>query len=158
RVSNSGNAKREQFQLHWADAAAAAPLDVYVPPGQSRVVAAPVLPTNTTGEKLVLSGDDDEFDNTVYILQPKAEQIRIWFVGDEPEDPSHLFFYLKRAFQQTRRQAVAVTSSPAAVPLSSSNFSEARLVIATGRLPDAQVTALRNFETGGGTVLFVMTN
>ena len=36
---------REQFQLRWAGVADGAPLDAYVPPGQSRIVPAPKLPT-----------------------------------------------------------------------------------------------------------------
>ncbi len=44
RVVNSANATREQFQLRWDGVAGAMPLDVYVPPGQSRIVPAPKLP------------------------------------------------------------------------------------------------------------------
>src|SRR5581483_5228390 len=73
RVTNSTEAKREQFQVGWASAtqAVGAPVDVYVPPGQSRVVALP-LPhsAGTAADRIVLHGDDDPFDNTVFVIPP----------------------------------------------------------------------------------------
>jgi len=120
RVSNSTDAKREQFQLRWEGVTGATPLDVYVPPGQSRIVAAPKLPEGVLGERLVLSGDDDDFDNTIYFVQPKPEQVNVLFFGDDSEkDPAQLLYYLKRAFQQTRRQTVQVNARPAGAPGSS---------------------------------------
>ncbi|PYK98697.1 MAG: hypothetical protein DME19_11475 [Verrucomicrobia bacterium] len=104
RVSNSGDAKREQFQLRWDRVTGAASLDVYVPPGQSRIVPAPTLPDVATGERLLLSGDDDDFDDTIYRVQPKPEQINILFLGDDSEkDPNQLLYYVKRAFQHRSR-------------------------------------------------------
>ena len=45
RVNNSADAGREQFQLRWAGITGGVSLDAYVPPGQSRIVPAPKLPT-----------------------------------------------------------------------------------------------------------------
>ncbi|HXC98716.1 MAG TPA: BatA domain-containing protein [Verrucomicrobiae bacterium] len=159
RVSNSANATREQFKLHWADAPSAAPLDVYVPPGQSRIVPAPTLPPDTVGEQLVLTGDDDDFDNTVYVLQPKAEHINIIFAGDEPEnDSAQPFFYLKRAFQPTARQIVEVEARTSAAELPPADLADARLLVVADHLSDSRMDAVQKFMTGGGTVLFVMKN
>jgi hypothetical protein len=159
RVSNSGNATREQFQLHWADVAAAKPLDVYVPPGQSRIVPAPALPPDSVGEKLVLTGDDDDFDNTVYVLQPKAEHISVLFAGDDAEnDPAQPFYYLKRGFQPTSRQVVEITARASSAELPPADLAGARLLVASDHLSDGRVTVLQDFMTGGGTVLFVMKN
>jgi hypothetical protein len=159
RVSNSANATREQFQLHWADVPGAAPLDVYVPPGQSRIMPAPALPPNTHGERLVLTGDDDDFDNTVYVLQPEAEHISVIFAGDEAEnDSTQPFYYLKRAFQPTSRQIVEVTARSSSNELSSADLSGARLLVATDQLSEGRIAALRGFMASGGTVLFVMKN
>ena len=44
RVVNNPGSEREKFELHWIDekgAAAGKPIDVYVPPGESRVVRVP---------------------------------------------------------------------------------------------------------------------
>jgi hypothetical protein len=159
RVSNSANAQREQFQLHWEGVPAAAPLDIYVPPGQSRVVEAPKLPANVAGERLVLTGDDDDFDNSVYILKPKAGQVTVLFLGDEAEkDSTQPLYYLKRAFQPTRRQTVEIKPHPPSAPLPPAELAEARLLIATDRLPESQAAAAQNFIAAGGTVLFAMKN
>ena len=110
RVHNSADAQREQFKIQWAGVADAASLDAYVPPGQSRIVPAPKLPTNTVAERITLSGDDDDFDNTAYIVQPKAEEVDVLYLGNDAEsNPAQLPYYLKRAFQDTRRQAVRLT-------------------------------------------------
>ena len=81
RVLNTANSKREQFQIRWVGVTGSVPLDIYVPPGQSRIVPAPGAPTNATPERLLLSGDDDDFDNTIYLVQPKPEQVNILFLG-----------------------------------------------------------------------------
>jgi hypothetical protein len=160
RVSNSVNASREQFQIHWEGVPAAPPLDIYVPPGQSRVVEAPKLPANIAGERLVLTGDDDDFDNSVYILKPKAGQATVLFLGDEAEkDSAQPLYYLKRAFQPTRRLTVEIKPYPPTAPLPPpAELAEARLLVATDRLPENQMAAAQNFLAAGGTVLFAMKN
>lgn len=159
RVSNSANAKREQFQLRWVGVAGAAPTDVYVPPGQSRIVAPPVLPAGSHGERLVLTGDDDDFDDTVYLVEPKPEQIRVVLLGDETEkDPAQLSYYLRRAFQQTRTRDVELRLPGEASSLRAADVAAARLVIATGALQENQLAMIQPFLAGGGTVLFVLKN
>ena len=159
RVSNSTDAKREQFQLRWEGVTGATPLEVYVPPGQSRIVAAPKLPEGATGERLVLSGDDDDFDNTIYFVQPKPEQVNILFLGDDSEkDQAQLLYYLRRAFQDTRRQTVKINARPAGAPLAQSDIASARLVIADDALNQNQFNAAQQFFTNGGTALFVLKN
>ena len=48
RVSNSADAKREQFKVGWlrsdGNGFLGAPTDIYVPPGQSRIVSLPPPP------------------------------------------------------------------------------------------------------------------
>ena len=159
RVSNSTDAKREQFQLRWEGVTGATPLDVYVPPGQSRIVAAPKLPEGALGERLVLSGDDDDFDNTIYFVQPKPEQVNILFLGDDSDkDPAQLLYYLKRAFQQTRRQTVQVNARPAGAPLAQPGITSAHLLIADDVLNQNQFNVALQFLTNGGTALFVLKN
>jgi hypothetical protein len=155
RVSNSGDAQSEQFQIRWDGVSDAATLDAYVSPGQSRIVPAPKLPTSAVGERIVLSGDDDGFDNTVYVVQPKAEEINVLFLGDDAEnDPARLLYYLKRAFQDTRRRTVRITglASGAPVPGLATN----RLLIVASALPENRLTEVRQFANDGGTVLCVM--
>jgi hypothetical protein len=159
RVSNSSNAKREQFQLRWEGVAGVAPVEVYVPPGQSRVAAAPKQRPNVAGDRLVLTGDDDDFDNTVFLVQPRPERINVLAVGDESAtDVAQPFYYLRRAFQETRRQRVELKAIPTSAPLPPAGLAEVRLLIATDRVSAAQVEAFRAFLAKGGTVLVMMKN
>jgi hypothetical protein len=162
RVVNASSSKREQFQLHWDGLSGSAPpppLDAYVPPGQSRILPAPTLATNAAADRLILTGDDDDFDNTIYLVQPKPEQVSILFLGDDSEkDPAGLLYYLKRAFQQTRRQIVQVQARPAAAPLAGTDLAAARLIIAAAPLDDARLKAAHKYLADGGTMLWALTN
>jgi hypothetical protein len=158
RVSNSTDAKREQFQVGWGRVEKGfngAPLDVYVPPGQSRAITAPK--GSGEGERLLLAGDDDDFDNTVYVVPPKAEQVNILFLGNDAEkDSTQLLYYLKRAFQQTHRQDVRILNHAAEAPLSAKVVTETSLMIATDPLPEERVAVVQSFLKEGKTVLFPM--
>jgi len=157
RISNSSDAKSEQFQIRWDGVADAATLDAYVPPGQSRIVPAPKIPTNAVGERIALSGDDDPFDNVVYLVQPKAEEINVLFLGDDSgSDPAKLLYYLKRAFQDTRRRTVRISSLPSSAPVSAANLTTNRLLIVSSVLPENRLEEVRQFASDGGTILCVM--
>lgn len=165
RVNNSSDAKHEQFQIRWAGAGDS--LDAYVPPGQSRIVPAPKLPTNSIAERITLTGDEEDFDNTAYVVPPRAEEVNVLYLGNDVEtDSSQPLYYLKRAFQDTRRQAVRLErrspdrlddSSTAATSRSGDRRSEgSRLVIISSALPQQRSGELRHFLTNGGTALLVM--
>ena len=159
RISNSSDAGREQFQIHWDGVGDARPMDVYIPPGQSRIVPAPLLPDGVRGERLVLSGDDDDFDNAVNLMRPEPERIVVVFLGDDPEqDPARLLYYLKRAFQQTRRRAVRVDARPSAALLTDPELADARLVVFSDVLSAGRLEAVRKSILDGGTVLCAMTH
>ncbi len=163
RVNNSGNAKSEQFQIRWAGVAGGDSLDAYVPPGQSRIVPAPKLSAGVSGERITLSGDDDDFDNVAYVVQPKAEEINVLFLGADTEDDSaQLYYYLKRAFQDTRRQAVRLVAdhvrrrTPAQTNAPPPDLDGYRLVIISRTLSEERGGEVRQFLTNGGTALLVM--
>jgi hypothetical protein len=159
RVSNSSDSRREQFQIHWDGVSGAAPLDVYVPPGQSRIVNAPALPTNVTGDRIVLTGDDEDFDNSVYVLAPGVEHVNLLVLGDELEnDPGRPLYYLKRAFQETPGQVVDLKTRAPGVTLGPTDLADTRLLISMERLSENQLASAQDFMNGGGTVLLVMTN
>lgn len=157
RVSNSADAKREQFKVQWEGLAGVPVLDTYVPPGQSRIFPAPQATNAPLGEKLVLTGDDEDFDNALYFIEAKAEQVKVLYLGNEPEaDSTQPLYYLKRAFQQTRRQAVQIIPHRADAPLAPSETEAIRLIIVTESLADELAKSVREFVSQGGTVLFVL--
>ncbi len=73
RITNSSDASAERFQINWADFkplnASIKPDSIYVPPGQSIVTELPAGPDEVTGRKLILSGDGQDYDNTLYLAQ-----------------------------------------------------------------------------------------
>jgi hypothetical protein len=161
RVVNSPDAQREQFKIHWDGVSGATSLDAYIPPGQSRIVPAPKLPDGAVGERISLTGDDADFDNTAYVIQPKAEEVSALYLGDESEkDPAQPLYYLKRAFQDTRRQTVKLVAGgvkgrtdSATNPPPAGGY---RLVIVSSGLSEEKASEVREFLNGGGTALFVM--
>lgn len=161
RVNNSSDARREQFQIRWAGAGDS--LDAYVPPGQSRIVPAPKLPTNSIAERITLTGDEEDFDNTAYVVPPRAEEVNVLYLGNDVEtDSSQPLYYLKRAFQDTRRQAVRlVTAEVTRRTASSTNdppshVGGCKLAIISSTLAEEQAGEVRHFLTNGGTALLVM--
>ncbi|NUQ13055.1 MAG: hypothetical protein HUU26_12145, partial [Gemmatimonadaceae bacterium] len=131
-------------------------MDVYVPPGQNRVVSAPVAPSGSVLEQLRLAGDGEEFDNLVHYVPPKAEQIKVVYLGDEdPRDPQRLLYYLKRAFPETRRQNVQVVARPTAAALPAEDVLAAPLLVIGDVLTPESTASAREFLSNGKPVLLV---
>jgi hypothetical protein len=155
RVSNSSDARREQFELRWDGVAGAPPLDVYVPPGQSRILPAPKLPADAVTAKLVLTGDDATFDNTAHFIAPKPERINVLYLGNDAEgDATQPAYFLRRAFQQTRRQDVTVVARPASAPLLITDVTAASLIVVTDGLAGDRVKNLQRVISEGKAALF----
>jgi len=151
RVSNSSDSRQEQFNLRWSGSASN-PIAIYVPPGQSRSID---LPKATNSEQIELTGDENDFDNRVFAVAPPREQIEVIFVGNDAEkDPQQLLFYLNRAFPETVRQAVRVTSVKPDAEISASR--NASLIVLAAPLTGDALRDVSNLLTNGATVLSVM--
>jgi hypothetical protein len=117
RVSNAADAKRERFQVGWTRSESpgfvGAAVDAALQPGQSRVVPVPA-PTNAPGlNQIILRGDDEPFDNTVFVIPPEAARISVLYLGSEPADDTHQpLFFLRRALPETRGRAIQVIARP----------------------------------------------
>lgn len=161
RVTSAASSKGEQFRLGWARPGskefAGAAMDVYVPPGQSRMMAAPKAPTNSPAERLLLTGDDEDFDNTAFVATAEPEQVNVLFLGrDDEKDHEQLLYYLRRAFQETRRRSLRVVVRPANAPLLPRESEPAPLLVVSDPLASEQASRLRAAVTNGATALFVM--
>jgi hypothetical protein len=90
RVSNSPESKREEFQVGWAGSEGTligTAVTAYVPPGQSRIVRLPAAPAASAAARVVLRGDDDDFDNTLHVIPPVRRTVRVlWFGREGLED------------------------------------------------------------------------
>ncbi len=164
RVANAAGSRQERFALTWRrpgatpgaeGAAVGEAVEAYVPPGQTRTFAL-TRPAGATGdERLVLSGDEDPFDNTIYWIAPVPERPRVLWVGAEPAtDPAQPLFFLRRAFAETPRVAVQVETRPPAVPLAAADLAAARLSFVSSLAGNEE--ALRGTIADGGTVMVLL--
>lgn len=102
RVSNAADSVSDQFFIRWSgdDKAidSAGEVSVYVPAGQSRVVRLPRGPTQLLADRILLRGDDHNFDNEYFTVPPKKSEFRVaYFCDDKPEDAQGLLYYARIA-------------------------------------------------------------
>lgn len=176
RITNSADARGEQFTLRWLGGTGTTqppqpPTDnrpqvpeeailetaraVIVPPGQSRVVSAPPRPTVPAADRLLLEGDDHDFDNRCYLAAPVIRTLRVGVLSERAaDDPQGAWYYAERALASTPRRTVQVLPFDAA--LGDAPESPLPELIVMAGLPLAEQTQrLRKYLDDGGTVLFV---
>lgn len=158
RITNSEDARNERFEVAWGTSADVPPLQIHVPPGQTRVLHVPAPPEGAATGRLLLHGDPQPFDNTTHILTPAPEEIHLLFVGADPaDDPRQLLFYLQRAFLSTARQSVRIdTLAPGATAPPNLDLRLTRLAIVAGLIPDSITPSLHRYVESGGTLLAVL--
>ena len=160
RVSNSSDSKREQFKVGWGRADGlgdftGTPIDVYVPPGQNRIVAVPT-PKDASGvDRIVLRGDDEDFDNTVFVIPPTQQRLSVlWLGNDAPEDTRQPLFFLRSALTDTPRLAVQVVARASTAPLLPTDVQAASVIFVADSISAAQAGALREQALAGKTLVF----
>jgi hypothetical protein len=163
RVTNQPDSASETFELRWAGPQAesadnpAKPVGVYVPPGESRVVKVSLPAAGIAADRLVLSGDDHDFDNTLFVAPQVQQEITILYLGSEQsDDAQELRYYLEIAFPETRRRKVVVTSLQTAAPLLADPTATVALVVVSESVAADRLDQLRRYLRGGGTVLFAL--
>ncbi len=159
RVTNSADAARDRFQLSWADDGKAnAPsrtLDVYVAAGQSTVVRPPAEPNRPAATQLVLTGDDQDFDNVLYLAPHLQQQLSILYVGSEdPNDTEGMLYYVQRAFGATA--ASHVLRRPGSEPVTAPETESADWIIVTETPNQENLTSLRRGLEAGKPLLLVL--
>ena len=161
RVANDPHSTVERFQLRWegglGDPSADEAIGVYVPPGESRVVRVPRPSQYAAKERLVLSGDAHAFDNTLYLVPTRQEEVPLLYVGsDRADDAQGLRYYLQRALPETPERKVRLTARAPDEPLASDELLETRLVVVGEAVPDQQAAQLNQYLRSGGTVFCVL--
>jgi hypothetical protein len=164
RISNSADATKADFNIHWADASKkqieSTRLPTHVSPGESRVVRIPLPPATAEQSslmQLVLDGDDHEFDNIRYVARPAPLKQQLLFVGPSNNEPrGSLRYYLERAPLDNRSRTVelvtaATDSLPAVI-----DARQTPLMIVADTFPEDRLQTLRQYITSGGNVLWVL--
>ena len=162
RVTNSADSKREQFHIQWEKAsltgAEPAKLEAYVPAGQSRIVRAPKPPAESSSQ-LTLTGDEVEFDNSLFVIPPNVADVPLLFVGqDAAADPGASLYYLQRAFPKTLRQNVEIIVHRGDRLVPSFQIQQAQLLVLGDAVSDACLPSVRQFAQEGKIVLFPLTS
>lgn len=157
KVVNAADSRKEQFTLKWSGPSGdATAQSVYVPPGQSRVIVAPKRPKEAQSSSLALTGDDNSFDNTLYIAPPRDEtRLVVYFGTDRPDDPAGLRFYLQGVYSASQRYRIDVRSWQEA--LTASKADRPTLVVLAEPEPDAG-DFMQTFLAQGGTILVAARN
>ncbi|MBW8039933.1 MAG: VWA domain-containing protein [Planctomycetes bacterium] len=161
RVMNSSDAAAEQFQFNWAGGMTAEapnePINVYVAPGRSVVVRAPTTANGQPGRRLILTGDDHDFDNTLHVAPSLQQPINILYIGgDDPNDSKEMLFYLRQAFGATGVLAPRVVSHPGDKDIAAAEVAKADLIIATDPVNQQNIATLRRHIESGRALLLVM--
>ncbi len=161
RITNSSDATAERFQLNWADETTASvssrAVDVYVPPGHSTVVRAPDRPEGPEVRKLILTGDDHDFDNTLYLAPHLQQQVNILYIGsDEPNDSKEMLYYARRAFGATGALKPIFISRPGNKTIEAIDIDTAHLIITADVVNQENLVSLRRYLESGRTLLLVM--
>ncbi len=162
RVSNSADSTSEQFQTGWATADGTGfsgqAVDVYVPPGQSRIASLPWPKGANTPGRLLLRGDGEIFDNTVFAAPPVTAEVRACYFGPEAAtDAKESLFFLTQALPQTQQVRVDLTLVKPADALPVILPGQPVIFFASGAVPDAQADFLHTQLVAGRTALLALT-
>ena len=158
RVSNAPTSQSEQFKVGWAQADgkfAGSPTLTYVPAGQSRTLTLAPSPSGT--DRVLLEGDQEDFDNTVFVMPPKVEDVKLLYVGaDTRGEKSKPLYFLKRAFAGVPRQKVQVLAAAGDSSISPDQAQGASAFFITGNLSEENARTLRAEITTGKTALVAL--
>ncbi|MBN1419416.1 MAG: hypothetical protein JXP34_11610, partial [Planctomycetes bacterium] len=128
------------------------PVSAHVPPGERRIVRVPLPPDGVRADRLVLEGDAQSFDNTLYRAPIIPIEVPVYYVGDDDAGgPDGLRYYVERAFPDTARRKVRVAGISAGEDLR-----RAPLIIAGGAPGADLIAPLRDYIREGGTLLWVL--
>ncbi|HVX13518.1 MAG TPA: BatA domain-containing protein [Pirellulales bacterium] len=161
RVTNAADSTGDQFFVTWGSPdqrpAAEQPLATYVPAGQSRVLRLPRPNDDAAADRILLWGDEADFDNTFYAVPPQPQHVRVAWFGDDPADradSARYFFELALGGDLLRNTAVQTVAT--VDDLRFAKDALPALVVATKELPVEAGEVLQPFFDAGGTLLIVL--
>lgn len=157
RVVNSEGSSGDQFFVHWADEKTkgqSSETAVYCPPGQSRVIKLPRPADKLLADRLVLRGDDHEFDNVHFVVPPRKQQVQLVYAGsDAADDAQGMQYYLRLATggDPLREVEFKLLEGDDSAVLRATP--PPKLAIVTRATSPALVAELKSFAERGGTVV-----
>ena len=163
RVSNAQNSDQEQFEIQWKTEDSRLEtnenLPVYVTPGQTRIMTAPKWPEDKRVNQLVLTGDSETFDNTIWLAPFKPRTSRIVLLAPKSQkQESELEYYIERAFQSIPEHRVELIQSQTETWEPLAALKGIDLWIVTRPLNDSVAEGLREQVKKGGIILMPLTS
>ena len=129
---------------------------VYVPAGQSRIIRLPRGEDNLTADRVVLRGDDQDFDNTFFVVPPRKLDATVLYAGrDAANDPNGLQLYLRMAMANDPLRQVEIKPLENGEALATPKELAPKLVVVWQAVSVELQTMLRSFAERGGTLLLV---
>ena len=128
-----------------------------VPPGEAQVALVPIPADAPDGPlKLELTGDTENFDNTLWLVRPTPREVTLSYYGaHSTDDLKHARFYLERATAGWKDPVVKFRAmadpAPAAVPAAANDFAVVAEPLAADR-----VKTLRDRLAAGGFALVLL--
>ncbi len=159
RVVHAGRGGLKQVEIGWADADGrfvSAPIPVAMAGGRERVISVPAAEASSKAERLVVRGDEDGYDNVVYVASQERETTRVLGIGRVTGGSGvEPLYFMERAFAAAPRLAVEVKICAPDVPIERDWVSEAGLVVVTCALEGGAAQLVRERVMRGGTAIFV---
>ena len=130
-------------------------MKVYLPGGRTQIVRLVVPTPDQQPDRILIKGDNFDFDNTLYVVPPRKLAVRIVYIGDDgASDTSGLQYYLRSAIGQTPRRTVDFAARRPNEAVGAADLLDARLVVVSA--PGADPEPLRRYAETGGRVLWVL--
>jgi hypothetical protein len=159
RLINAEGADREEFTIRWVEEPGQQEtaqhrdvdgvVSVIVPAGESRIIRAAPQEETDGMKRLLLEGDEHEFDNVCHVPPPRPRSATVAIVrGEDTEGPDGMSFYLPPALPSLPQRQIDVLQweeRGATIP---------HLTFVIGRPPAELLDGLREYVTNGGTIVF----
>ena len=169
RVVNAADSRGDQFTVEWSEfvvppsggKATDHPkvglrTDVYVPPGQTRIIRVPRGSDSLQADRIVLRGDDHDFDNTFFVVPPRKLEATLLYAGrDAAEDPEGLQLYLRLAVANDPLRQVDVRALDASKPLAAPGDAAPEMIVVSHSVSDELRTSLTKYVEAGGLLVLI---
>lgn len=164
RVTNAADSQGDQFFLKWggpsesavATTSSSSDKAVYVPAGHSRVVPFSRGPHDLTADRVLLRGDDHDFDNSFYVVPPLKQQLTLLYAGsDQPESAEGLQYFLRLAVAHDPLREVEVLPADTTRPLLSPGSPVPSLIVISQAVPNNWLADLQSYVERGGLVVLL---
>jgi hypothetical protein len=158
RVTNAADSKDDQFFVSWAKEEAltksAGEIGVYVPPGQSRVIKLSRPESLLDADRIVLRGDEHDFDNTFHVVPPRKQDVRVLYAGSDADgDQQGPLYYWKLATAGDPLRQVEVQPLESHDEARLTGKSDTPIIVVTRKISATFAGELKAYAEKGGTLV-----